>query len=56
MGHNAADAARSARPKGKKMYSKIESLKGSFDLNPKKNQRKKLISLKMIYGIDSFYE
>jgi len=38
------------------MYNKRESIKESFDLNPKKNQRNALISLKMRYGIDSFYE
>jgi len=38
------------------MLNKRESLKENFDLNPKKNQPKKLISLKMRYGIDSFYE
>jgi len=38
------------------MYNKKKSAKDSFDLYPKKNQRKKLILLKMRYGIDIFYK
>jgi len=38
------------------MYNKRKSANDSFDLYPKKNQRKKLILLKMRYGIDIFYE
>ena len=38
------------------MSNKRESIKKTFNLIPKKNQRKKLILLKMRYGIDIFYE